>query len=236
MSNNREDFYVRKNLFEWLMQRGWHKRHGIMKVGRVTLEKEEAAKKERYPQVVSVEKLRFAGPQAGTRCEERREEGMLRVKEAGDRFYRLDIMFTTRNAHATPCRQTGPDVSCWELVGFTSGDKNRPGPALPSLLTEAWKSPLDRDLVIGTFRHRLRVGSLRAEIHRTMWVVTLVCHLVNLFSAACSPQLGCRSPFTVCKDGRLRIRGKKNFFWLFLPFFVTLTRQLGSFRSNQSAQ
>lgn len=48
-----------------------------MKVGRVTLEKEEAAKKERYPQVVSVEKLRFAGPQAGTRCEERRGGEML---------------------------------------------------------------------------------------------------------------------------------------------------------------
>lgn len=54
-------------------KRGWHKRHGIHnEVGRVILEKEEAAKKERYPQVVSVEKLRFAEPQAGTRCEKTR--------------------------------------------------------------------------------------------------------------------------------------------------------------------
>lgn len=94
-----------------------------MKVGRVILEKEEATK-ERYPQVVSVEKLRFSEPQAGTRCEKARRRDAT-CKGDGDRFYRLDIMFTTRNAPATPCRQTGPDVSCWELVRFTSGDKNR---------------------------------------------------------------------------------------------------------------
>lgn len=70
-----------------------------MKVGRVTLEEEETAKRERYPQVLSVEKLRFAEPQAGTRCGEMRRRD---AKEDGDRFYRLDIMFTTRNAPATP--------------------------------------------------------------------------------------------------------------------------------------
>jgi len=42
----------------------------IMKVERVTLEEEETAKRERYSQVLSVEKLRFAEPQSGTRCEE----------------------------------------------------------------------------------------------------------------------------------------------------------------------
>jgi len=41
-----------------------------MKVERVTLEEEETAKRERYSQVLSVEKLRFAEPQSGTRCEE----------------------------------------------------------------------------------------------------------------------------------------------------------------------
>lgn len=124
MLNNREAFYVRKNLFRWLMQRGSHKRHGIRNESgaRNSRKRKRLRRRKDIPRWC---RKSCNSPSHKLARAKKREEGDATCKGDGDRFYRLDIMFTTRNAPATPCRQTGPDVSCWELVRFTSGDKNR---------------------------------------------------------------------------------------------------------------
>lgn len=194
-----------------------------MKMGCITLEEEEAAKRERYPQVLSVEKLRFADePQAGTRCGDQKKGYLPQMGRGQVLQARHYVYYTKRPRDILPCRQTGPDVSCWELVRFTSGDKNRLS-GLAFSFNRGVKRPARLRPRYWTFRDHLRAESLRAEIHCTMRVVTLVCHLVNLFFIVCSPQLGCRWSFTVRKDGRSGAR-KRKFLWLFLrPFFVNKT-------------
>lgn len=77
-----------------------------MKVGRVTLEEEEAAKRERYSQVLSVEKLRFAErPQAGTRCEETRRRDATCKGGTGTGFTGSTLCLP----HETPPRRALPD-------------------------------------------------------------------------------------------------------------------------------
>lgn len=66
----------------------------------------------RYPQVLSRRRSRDS-PGHGWHASRWDEKGRKR-EQAG--FTGLDIMFTTRNAPATP-RPERPDVSCWELAG-----------------------------------------------------------------------------------------------------------------------
>lgn len=226
---------MRKNLFWWLMEPGWHKRHGIHNESgtRNSRRGRDCEEGKISPGVVGGKAaIRRATGWHALRWNEKKgcQRGRGQVLQA--RYY---VYHTKRPRDALTCRQTGPDVSCWELVGFTSGDKNRL-PGLAFSFNRGVKRPARSRPRYWTFRDRLRAGSLRAEIQCTMRVATLVCHLVNLFFTACSPQLGCRWPFTVRKDGRSGTR-KGKFLWLFLrPLFVTLTRQLGRFRSNQSTQ
>lgn len=87
------------------------------------------------------------------------------------------VYHTKRPRDALPADRTG----CLVLrISGIYGDKNRL-PGLAFSFNRGVKRPARSRPRYWTFRHRLRVGSLCAEIHRTMWVVTLVCHLVNLF-------------------------------------------------------
>lgn len=78
--------------------------------------REREYKKESSPGVEG-KKIRFT--MIGTRCGESRRRDAAPKR---DRFYRVGIMFTTRNASATPCRQTGYLVLGISGI-YESGDK-----------------------------------------------------------------------------------------------------------------
>jgi len=81
--------------------------------------------------MLSMEKLRFAEHRLA-RAAKKRKEGTLTCKRDGDRFYRLDIMFTTLNALA---KRALPDwTGCLVLRISRIYERRQKSPVRPCLL------------------------------------------------------------------------------------------------------